>query len=71
MNGVSRMTKRPGDPGNITPFLAGVVLGAICVALNNSTETELGTYLAATVLLGAVLTSGTAIMNLTLTIIGL
>ena len=50
--------------------VSGIVLGTICVALNNGTDTEIGTYLGACILLASVLTTGPSLTKMILAVTG-
>jgi len=55
----------------VTTILAGIVMGTICVGLNNATGTDIGTWLAAAILLASILTSGVEMMNMITDLVGL
>ena len=70
LNAVTAYNKNPSGGPVFTPVLAGIVLGTICVALNNGTDTEIGTYLGACILLASVLTTGPSLTKMILAVTG-
>lgn len=70
LNAVTAYNRKPSAGAVYTPVLAGIVLGAVCVALNNASGTDIGTYLAAAVMLATILSTGPSLTKMILAVTG-